>query len=404
MFQLRALALKLKNTYTLDEKAVLLLVASAFISVYAIGVCASVLFARLLINGGIGRMFRSVKGSGLLLLFGIGAIAASAAHGGWFEIAVALGIFIALIVLVFIRRVMTPRLMDGVIDLCCFLSIISFLVGLAQLLFIVKGEFGHRFESVFYNPNFYATIIEAVTLMALYRLIRPGGQSRRKRGYYAMVMAVNLMGLGICQSRTAFVVIIITSLILILFVNRRFLPVYLGIVALIAAITFFTPELLPRLDTLGEDVGIKFSIWGTAVNGVWEHPLWGGGCFTYRRIYEAYQGFPVNHAHNIVLELALNYGLIGCALALTYFTFSVKGIIRLYHRRIDKQRSALALVVILAFIMHGVVDATIFWPQTGILAALVLGCCDMHENTNIELISGRIDPDETRQDTVPDVL
>ena len=378
MIASRMLINRLKNKYTSDEIAVLLIIFSIFISVYAVGACVVMQVVYLIATGRMKDIFFSVKNSKILMLLPVVAITTSAIYGSYVEIAVAIGVTFVLIAAVYIRYVMTKKLFDNIIELACFLSILIFIIALLEKIIFGFDNPKFRSESVFYNPNYYATMIEIIAIFAIYKLM----DAKRKYsiGYYILVLLVNLMGLILAQCRTAFAVIVLLVPVLFILLNKKkHLLIYAGFMAVFAVLTFVIPEILPRVNSVDADIGKRMLIWKAAIGSIGSKPLFGGGCLTYAHIYLKYGGIKANHAHNILLEMLLNYGIVGSTFSIIYFFSNIKEIFKMYIRGIDKNRSSLAIVIVFAVIVHGMLDATVFWPQTGMLVISIIACSGIYE-------------------------
>lgn len=88
--------------------------------------------------------------------------------------------------------------------------------------------------------------------------------------------------------------------------------------------------------------------------------------------FSADGGFAANHAHNLLLDLLVNFGVVGAGLLLAYLAVNLAGIVRMYFSGAERSKSALALSVLATVLVHGLVDATVCWPQTAILVVAVI--------------------------------
>lgn len=368
---------RFRNEYTADERAVLLLVVSVFISLYAVIACGVALIVYILVTGRLRQILFGTKGAGYIVGFLAVMLLTTTAYGKEFELLLAIGILLACILMLFMRAVMTQRLFHDFIDVACVMSVWAFIVALVQKLLIEQNQFEGRFESVFVNPNYYATIIEFVVIFALYRMLI----QKQGRLFYTFVIAFNFSGLAICQCRTAFAVIAVSVPCLLFLLKRKHLLLLYLALGICGGILFFLePGILPRTEAIGEDFDTRWSIWMASLKGFLESPLLGGGCYTYSRIYALYDGARTTHAHNIVLELLLNYGLLGTGAVAAYAVSTFRRTVRFFmtsHQ--GKTTCALCLTILVSVLVHGMVDATVFWPQTGLLAAAVFACPGIYE-------------------------
>jgi len=83
----------------------------------------------------------------------------------------------------------------------------------------------------------------------------------------------------------------------------------------------------------------------------------------------------------------LNYGIVGTAFALFYFYTNIFEIFKIYISGIDKERTSLAIVIVFVVLVHGMLDATVFWPQTGLLVLLIIACSGIYEKDHPMMVT-----------------
>ena len=89
-------------------------------------------------------------------------------------------------------------------------------------------------------------------------------------------------------------------------------------------------------------------------------------------------GYPTNHAHNLLLDLLLNYGIAGVCLIAAYLMDNLKPLVRMLKQRSDPRLLSLIVATIVAVAAHGTMDATVFYIQTGMMLAVVLSLSLIH--------------------------
>lgn len=99
---------------------------------------------------------------------------------------------------------------------------------------------------------------------------------------------------------------------------------------------------------------------------------------TYFHIYKQYGGHPTQHAHNVILDPILSHGVIGVLIMGVYFGSNLKEIYRLFVRRIDLRLCSLIVACILTVLIHGMLDYTVYWVQTGLLFLLILSSSSIY--------------------------
>lgn len=298
-----------------------------------------------------------------------------------------IGIFMifAFIAMIFITYTMTQRTFRVILSLCCIMSVPCFFVACIQKWMGLTWSYGARYSSVFSNPNYYAFFIAIVLLFCIYNIIK--SERKSSKIAYAILIPVNIVALFMTECRTTFVVVILTCPIMLGFLpKKRWLYIYLGILAsaLLAGL-FFGDSItwLPRMDSIFEDLSKRFSIWSGAIDSIKDAPVFGRGYNTYVRINNLYGSYSADHAHNLILELLMNFGIVGSLVLFTYFFINVNKIIHLHRQNKCHMRYALTVSVIVSVILHGLLDITMLWPQTGLLLMYVVGFSTEYDKKHI---------------------
>lgn len=360
----------LNRKFTLNEKVLLAIFASAFISVYAVILAAVFLPIYITVTKQWKYVLVPTLENLLLCVFWLLVMVVTAIYGDTKSILLAVCLAFGVVGVLFFSRAMTRQVFVPCLTLSCYLSVISFIVALFQWIMLKTTEHGVRFHSVFVNPNYYGTVIEIVVLFAIYCLLKE--QRKERRLVFYIVIAVNIAGLILTQCRTAYIVIILTVPLLLAVVDKNFLYLYAALFVLFIGALVFFPDLLPRLQTIVTDYDRRRDLWVAAWNAFTTHPIFGQGCIAYSRLYSAYGGPSGVHSHNIFLELLLNFGVVGTSLFVTVIGLNMSKIASIYKHRIAQRKFALSLSVLAAVIIHGMLDITFFWPQTAVLVIGVL--------------------------------
>lgn len=370
--------------YSADERVILGLAMSVFISIY-VTVAAMLFVVVYLIKR---KRLKSVifNSPGIKYLWALCAlgIAAAVANKNEAGILIALLMAVFFIVGAYARSVMTRALFDDMIEVSCAASIFSFAVAFIQ----VSADPG-RGCSVFINANYYAAVIEIVVLFAVYQLCRV--KDRAQRSLYIIVVTVNLAGLYITGCRTA-VFALFAAVAVMLLMNRRYraLAILTGLCALLAAVTIAIPEILPRMARIGDDMGIRIDIWRRALEDITRHPLFGEGLLAYYGFHLTVHGVNVVHSHSIYLEPILSFGIIGTGFILAYLKRNLSPIWKMRKIKDDRDRFVLSLGLLVSVALHGAVDATPFSVQAGLLLLLALAVAGIQEKQLAQLLAGPV--------------
>lgn len=359
------------KNFTANEIALLLIAVSAFISVYAIGITAVALTVYIVATKQFSVFTDRKLETALLVVFWIISMITSVVYGKRIDILIGIAVLFAIVVLKFITYAMTKRAFHAILAAFCIMSIMCFIVAVCQKLIIVNTEHGPRFSSTFTNPNIYSTVIEIVVLVAMYCYMVSRG--KKEKLFYVFVLLLNIVGLYLCQSRMAFIAIVLSLPIMLSVLNKRLLFSYiLTAVLVFTAIVLLFRDFLPRASDIAKDFRLRWEIWENAVDEFKHHPIFGQGYLPYWRIYSDYAIEGHKHAHNLLLEMLMSFGIVGTGLAVSFFIINIAKLYRLYKNNMCHHRFTLAIALLLAVLIHGFSDITIFWPQTGALISIIL--------------------------------
>lgn len=287
------------------------------------------------------------------------------------------GVLILLTIGLWISRVMKHHIFENCLNIAVVMSIPCAMVAYAQKLyfFINPVDTGNIYRSVsfFMNPNYYGGIIEFVSLICLYKFL--SNRQLNRRLFYAVVLGMNYIALYLSNSFSACAAIGIAAAALLLF-NRRFkaLGAVMGLGVVIVAAVLLFPGILPRMSFVEETCTIRMHIWGQAFNGFLQSPLLGIGTLGYWSYssFETYNLLHQPHAHNILLDLLLNYGLIGTVsfamILIKQYGIHLKAAFAAKYKPIG----AFVGAVTVSVLTHGITDVTVLWHQTGLLLLFLL--------------------------------
>ncbi len=354
------------KTPKLPEVLITLAVLSAFVNAVATAALAIGLTVYLFCNEERRAQLLSVPHARWLLPFAALALTIPALWGNWVGVLVGFLVVCFLCLILYLTAHMTPALQRRLLDLVCLLSIPAALIA-----FVQRYALGiERVSSLFWNPNYYAAALEFVLLIAANQLLSRKG--RLERVYSLSLLLVNLVALDATGCRSAWVALLI-GMVALLALNRKPLQAVLVLLGGAGAIYLSTmiPELLPRMTHLGPAADVRVDIWRQALSYIRENPLFGTGTMAYFNLSAG--AYP--HAHNLYLDMLLNYGLVGCLMLAGFLLPLLRGALRgLVSTRTDGSPYALLFAATAALLTHGLTDVTILWPQTAVLFSLLLSC------------------------------
>lgn len=264
---------------------------------------------------------------------------------------------------------------DRFIKLILFMSVLCFGHALLEYLNITESlnyQFTdliipdlpkYRVNSVFFNANYYAMMCEFFVVIALGKFI-----TSENKGIYLFIILCNLCGLYLTGCRTAWPALAIAIPVLFYMADKK--KTALGILLIEVLLGLFIlvePDLLPRLESSDSSMDVRIGIWQTAIQQFKTSPLIGHGPLTYLQVYPQFDGIATQHAHNIFLDALINFGLIGVFPLLIFIFGRLKEVFKL-----KDIRKALVLSLSVVVVIHGLLDATIFWSQTSFLYLALL--------------------------------
>jgi O-antigen ligase len=140
---------------------------------------------------------------------------------------------------------------------------------------------------------------------------------------------------------------------------------------------------IARYDEVSGDY--RWTIWERSAAIIPDYFPFGSGLGTFADVYMKYEQIEwlrptfVNHAHNEYIQIAIEAGLLGCAVAALLIALLVRsGLAAWRGLRIDPksqpwQLSVLGLAIILLILMHSTVDYPLRRPALAALFAFALG-------------------------------
>lgn len=358
---------KINRSRSTDEKLILvnlaLMFCSCYISPFAIGLSA----IYLVLSRKRRQRFTLVPN-----LFWLGVWAGLTTVTGLMYrnlLGVACGLIFFLFILfgMYAWTIMTDKLAGQIIRLAAIMSIAAFAIAVVQKLMGID-----RTPATFFNPNFYAFACEVVFILCVSALFS------RKTGplLYSLALAANLGGILLSGCRSAWLAVLGGVLVFLICTGKyKACGISLSFAAVCGIVLLLKPDLIPRSDDFGTTVTLRQMIWSAGYQAFLKHPLFGEGFLSYRfatvgmgRAHMSH-GTVIAHAHNILLDSLINFGLVGTAIALL---FLVPAVVKWVKRRRHNPAGAIAVAIFTAMLIHGITDVPVLGYQTGSLTMLLL--------------------------------
>lgn len=384
----------LKEHFSHNQRYIIVAVFSMFLPFYMCGAVLIFLTIRLLLKGEIQEAYRQTQNSRYIIYFSILTAIISLLYQNYYGFACSIGILAILSFVLYYRIHITSELFDFITNCIIVLSLFAALYGLIEYIgilnsfdidrleIIIFNRPQDRINSVFFNANYYAMMIEFFVCITFYKILQlKDFKTNIKRFlYYFSAIAVNLFMLVLTACRTAWPALGI-AIIAMLFLSRHYKTCSCIFGGFICACLYFlfNPSQFPRVDNIIGYFFVRTDIWKVAVANIKTHPLFGEGPMTYMHIYPKYNGHPTEHAHSVYLDPLLCFGIIGILTILPYIISCIKRIYHLCKKEIDLELFALIVSFILVVLIHGLLDYTIFFVQTGFLFLLVTSSFDIYK-------------------------
>lgn len=275
-----------------------------------------------------------------------------------------------------------PDYLEIVLKITLYISFLLFIYAFLEY-FKVIGEWDYTFlspifgkehqervEVTFYNPNYYALMLEFFILIGLYKMHRKN--KKYKKVFYGVITLCNILAVYFTGTRSTPVVFVSTVVIFFLLLGK----IKTGLIVSVILGTLFVLLIMsgnyPRAENLEWALQDRFYIWETALKGIRDNLLFGQGPLTYRNIYELYGGKETYHAHNIILDTLLSYGIVGTSLLVYPFSWFLKLFWKIKDNENLRRQFALFGSLIAVVLIHGIVDLGIFWFQTSFIFLLIV--------------------------------
>ena len=328
----------------------------------------------------------------VLPLFGTVASLTAAVHGNWLGLVIGIGLTLTLLFALYLRAVMTRLLFERMLSDACAMSLFGVVVAVIEKVAMryYPLRYAPQCKSIYFNPNYFGTVCSLVIIICAYKVITR--QEGRRRTYF-IIAAVNALGIYLCGSMFAVVEVLVGVAVLLIMARRHKVLIIMLIAAAVGMFTVLLyPELLPKIIPRVGQAELTFNrrvrIWEASLQAIGTAPLFGRGGMSYHFLCEQYRAtgqwpsydpdFSLNlwhthHAHNLILDPLLNFGVVGTALLAIYFARFAVSLIRNHYRHINPVASSLILAAMASSVVHGMVDMTLMWMQTGFLFLLILG-------------------------------
>lgn len=305
------------------------------------------------------------SGTGPMKIFFAYVLAVPFLYRNWKGLAVGAALILGLVLGLYLRSMMTKELYERILRLVCGLSITSAGYAIMEALYqyIYDGKNIGRISSVFNNPNYFGTIAATVIIICAYKIFT----SSESKWLYYVAAGTNIISIYLSKSMFAWVEVFVGVTVLLALLHKRFLLTLWIMAACLGAYLIFYVglPLIPRLDDVGMTLRLRRQIWGLAIDQIKADPWFGHGFLSFEYLFGiSYKNRMIPHAHNYLIDLLLNFGVVGAILFLWYFIRYYQQAIKTRIRNPRETATALILAVTAAALAHGTADLTLLWIQT----------------------------------------
>lgn len=390
----------LKKHFTHNQRYIIVAIFSMFLPFYICGGILIFLTLRLLWKGEIQEAYKQIPASRYILIFCGLSFVVSLFYQNYLGAVCSIGILFILSFILYYRMNITPELFEFISNILIVMSLFAAFYGLLEYIGILNKFDINQFEvhifnspqdrvnSVFFNANYYAMMIEFFVCITFYKILKLESLRTefKKFFYYILVIFINLFLLLLTGCRTAWPTIA-AGILIMLIVDKHYKTCLciLTCVVFVGLYFLLNPSQFPRVDNIISYFMVRQNIWEVAVQNIQTHPLFGEGPMTYMHVYALYHGHPTEHAHSIYLDPILCFGIVGLATILPYIISNIKKLYQLWKKNLDQTLVALMVSFTVMIFVHGTLDYTVFFVQTGFLYLLIASSFDMYrcEETNI---------------------
>lgn len=224
------------------------------------------------------------------------------------------------------------------------------------------NDFGSRVSSTFTNPNIVAEYLVMVLPFVIYYAF--SGKRTRVRILCRVCLLTAVGGIAFSFSRGSYLALLCMVLVLCVANIRKLSVIIMSAVSLLVLVPDSVMERFFSVGSMDHSISERWSIWGVTLKGILENPIFGRGPGiqnTWDMLVEA--GVNAPHAHNLVLELLVEGGIIALFIMMLIGWKVLRTGIHLLGNQEVSFMGVTLIAFVLAFIMHGMVDFPLLCPK-----------------------------------------
>lgn len=306
----------------------------------------------------------------------------------WLGLAVSVIFFLIFVLGFYIRTVMTTEIFEKMLSVLCSASVFASAVILFEKIIyftdkthrcfgdFMPGQVYSKIASFYFSPTYLSSCMAVIVVICAYKVIYRKGHLP----YYYLVAFLSMMTIYFAGSMFVWVnVFAAVATFLIIIRHRKLLAAFLLVVALAGVALFFVPDILPRLSESMLTSDNRILIWNLSVESFPLSPFFGQGFQTYGHIAngliaDGVEGiYAAYHAHNIILEPLLSFGIVGTSILAVFFFAYFQSLTMCMSLRKKSPIWVIILSVTVGLLIHCIIDMTMLWIQPMILYCLIFG-------------------------------
>lgn len=234
---------------------------------------------------------------------------------------------------------------------------------------------GVRVCATFGNPNILSQYLVMMIPLAAYHAFHAPRPSRRGISRFCLLAAIGCIAFTF--SRGAYIALVAAAVVLVI-ANRRHIVTIL--MSALAALLLIPDAVWNRVASLGTiDIsGLeRLSSWDICLEIIAKHPVFGTGCgifYTWQVLAEA--GTRAPHAHNTILQILVEGGIVALCLLLYLAFHLIHSGFMLIRRRESEQLGFAFLTFVVAYSAQSMVEYAFTFPVLVGTFAVVLALAD----------------------------
>lgn len=324
----------------------------------------------LLVNKKTCKQVFSFGGKGFFIAFTVYTILIALYYKNFIGVAVACGFYLIIVISYYVRSVVTERVFERCLDICCYAAVPLGLAAVVEKLLNAQTP-DYSCKLWFFNENYFCSVLAAVVLICAYNATSHKGPVLK----YYICAAFGGVAMYLGESMFAIVELFVGLCVLLILKRKHIvLAMFLMAVVVCLIILYAVPDIFPRLSEANITTERRIRIWDEAMVFIKENPLFGRGFLSYYQYAtqnpDMYQ---TAHAHNFAIEFLLSFGIIGTTLLVLFLWSYYRKVAECKELLRENCATTLILTISAAVIIHMTTDMTVMWIQTGLLYGLILG-------------------------------